>query len=108
MSFIFSAPLIIAYTHKHTHVYICVYKYKHNFIVSALSHLCGSLSFAFQSPLIITSFSVLIDSPFLVPVSREGCLEWDTGLALGAWFISLQYWLEPLFGSAGFAASGRE
>lgn len=92
----------------HTHMCVCLHKYKHSFIVSALSHFCGSFSFAFYSPFIITLFSVLIDSPFLVPVRQEGCLEWDTGLALAAWFVSLQYWLEPLFGSAGFTASGRD
>lgn len=67
-----------------------------------------ALSFSFQSPLITTMFSVLIGSPFLVPVSREWCLEWDTDVALDTWFISLQYWLEPPFGPAGFTTPGRE
>lgn len=65
-----------------------------------LSHLFPTLIIAF--------FSVLVDSPFLILVSQEGCLEQDTGLALDAWLIFLQHCLEPLFGSAGFTASGRE
>lgn len=90
-------------THRHT------YKYKHSFIKSALSWVISvARSYSFQSPLISSLFTVLIASTFLVRASWEGCLGWDTGLALDTWFICLLYWLEPLFGSGGFTVSGRE
>lgn len=49
------------------------------------------LLYSLQSALINSLFTVLIASLFLVQVSCEGCLGWDTGLALDAWFHSLQY-----------------
>lgn len=83
LCFISSAPLIIVYTHAHTHIN------KHSFIVSSLCWAISvALSYSFQCLLTIKLFTVVIASPFLVRVTWEGCLGWDTGLALDTWFPS--------------------